>query len=174
MASSVDARDDGGGESSRTREKRAANVPITAGAFGFHFGTPAAKKPKPRVGIPRQEQSTPAESTPRVQKTPMTKVLHALDALPSPLQFQRNTTPRPGPTGKHKLNSVLDEISPFRSGPPSRLKDGGVSLGQLPGAESMSGELAKRKREDKVKEMEEDGVGVSPRRNKDARLAGKG
>ncbi|ORX36461.1 hypothetical protein BD324DRAFT_609088 [Kockovaella imperatae] len=163
-------------ESSAMAVRRAAPIPITAGAFSFNLAaTPAAaKKAQQGATSSRKTSMAPSFTSHKTTQTPQRSILHALDSLPSPLQFRRDATPKPGATGTHRLGSVLDEVSPFRSKTPMRSKDGDVSLGQLPGAESMTIQVAKRKREDEIMEIEEEGIGVSPRKSKDVRWANKG
>ena len=172
-------------ETSRAGAKRAAApIPITAGAFNFLLGTPASKKLRqlgqPPFGLQKvsalaqlsnSESHVGTKDFGNAYETPRKPLLQTLDSLPSPLHFKRPyDTPQPGSTGKHKLNRVLDEVSPFRQDGTGHhdLRE------QLPGIQGMSDQITKLKRETEVKEMEEEGIGVSPRKARDARWQGKG
>lgn len=184
-----------------TRESKPAGLssakrpaaPISAGAFAFNIsgGTPKRVKPnhsKNTVTPLCPPSSTPSKETswtplchdvpvPQEGHTPKSgpslitpkKTYRALDALPSPFTI----TPKSAHKDKssHKpLHSLLDESSPFRPKfQPVSITQGDklVRLGQI-----TAGKLEEIPRE-RIK-MEDEGVGVSPRKQRGMKWNGKG
>ena len=156
------------------------NLSITASAFTFSLDTPPTKRSRPlgtSTGLPPLPPTPKSSHTlePRLlTETPKRKVTN-VDPLPSPFLFGgiKSTAQSGLPKGKatHRLNDLLDEISPFRAGTGTReeeteeeKKDGddkpGIRLGDLPGR-MMTEDVGRRV---KVMVEEDEGIGVSPRR----------
>lgn len=163
-------------------------IPLNAAAFTFSLDSPATKSKRSRPlntflgdpsfpSTPQRSAQTPSRQDvkPTVSYETPKKAFTTLDALPSPFLF-RAATPQAGPSRPTRpLNDLLDEVSPFRPGSKSRDRKEeekpGIRLGDLPG-QRMSEDVGRR-----VKEvvMEDEGVGVSPRKSKTGiRWVGKG
>ena len=163
--------------------KRAA--PINSTAFTFSLDTPKAKRPRPlgdfAPGLsshsltPAAKAESSASYNPKVTVKPENsalstprKVYQSLDALPSPFALRTPAQPRPS----HRLNEILDEVSPFRRGEDEKPGER-VRLGDLPG-QRLTEDVNMGEARRRVVE-EDEGIGVSPRRGKNGlRWSGKG
>lgn len=161
--------------------KRPSATPITAGAFSFSIGATPAPQKRQRISNDSPGPSRPRLPTPR-QTPKKTDVLEkdvfvatpqrpmtSLAALHSPLG---RVTPVDKTVVHKRLTSVLEKGSPFKlssskSPPVHDDKGRRIRLGEIPKTPTDDWPAEKIKRED-------EGIGVSPRKPRPPKWAGKG